>query len=103
MILDEARIHKYTHTNYKISAMNIKYYNFGSSFDTIEFCSRKLHVDTKMIHSTIQGQHLALKWCPLNACRVSQHGVQQSSLDLSLITATSITGRERRTTCTQLD
>jgi hypothetical protein len=40
-ILDEARIHKYTHTNNKLSALNLKYYKFSSSFDTIEFCSRK--------------------------------------------------------------
>jgi hypothetical protein len=37
-ILDEARIHKYTHTNHKLSALNIKYYKFGSNFAT-EFCS----------------------------------------------------------------
>jgi hypothetical protein len=33
-ILDEARIYKCTHTNYKLSYLNIKYYKFGSNFDT---------------------------------------------------------------------
>jgi hypothetical protein len=41
MILDEARIHKYTHINHKLNALNIKYYNFDSSFNITEFCSRK--------------------------------------------------------------
>jgi hypothetical protein len=36
MILNKARIHKYTHTNHELSALNIKYYNFGSCFDTTE-------------------------------------------------------------------
>jgi hypothetical protein len=39
----------------------------------------------------------------VNAYEVSQYRVQLSSLDLSLVTALDITGRERRTTCTQLD
>jgi hypothetical protein len=39
----------------------------------------------------------------VNAYGVSQHVVQPSSLDLSLVTTIGITGRERRTTCTQLD
>jgi hypothetical protein len=39
----------------------------------------------------------------INAYRVSQYVVQPSSLDLLLITALSITGRERRATSTQLD
>jgi hypothetical protein len=39
MILDKARIHKYTHTKHKLSTLNIKHYNYGSSFDTTEFCS----------------------------------------------------------------
>jgi hypothetical protein len=76
-ILDEARLHKYTHTNHKLNTLNIKYYNFGSSFDTTEFCSEKLHVDAEAIHSTIQGQHLAPKMPPskvVNAYRVSQYG-----------------------------
>jgi hypothetical protein len=38
MTLDELRIHKYTHTDYKLSALNIKYYKFSSNFDT-EFYS----------------------------------------------------------------
>jgi hypothetical protein len=59
-ILDEARIHKYTHVNHKLNNLNIKYYNFGSSFDTTEFYSRKLHVDAEAKHSMIQGQHLTL-------------------------------------------
>jgi hypothetical protein len=33
-ILDETRIHKYTHTNHKLSAINIKYYKFSLNFDT---------------------------------------------------------------------
>jgi hypothetical protein len=45
MIIYELRIHKYTHINYKLSVLNIKYYNFGSNFNTIEFYSEKLHVD----------------------------------------------------------
>jgi hypothetical protein len=40
-ILAEARIHKYTYTNHKLNALNIKYYNFDSKFDSIEFCSEK--------------------------------------------------------------
>jgi hypothetical protein len=64
MILDEIRIHKYTHTNYKLSVLNIKYYNFCSSFNTIEFYSGKLYVDAEAIHSTIQGKHLALRCRP---------------------------------------
>jgi hypothetical protein len=40
MILAEARLHKYTHTNYKLNVLNIKYYNFYSRFDTTEFYSR---------------------------------------------------------------
>jgi hypothetical protein len=40
-ILDEARIQKYTHTNHKLSALNLKYYKFGSNFDTMEFYSGK--------------------------------------------------------------
>jgi hypothetical protein len=44
--------------------MNIKYYNFCSSFDTIEFCSGKFHVDAEVIHSMLQGQHLALRCRP---------------------------------------
>jgi hypothetical protein len=43
MILDEARIHRYTHINYKLSAMNIKYYNFDSSFDRTEFCGENIY------------------------------------------------------------
>jgi hypothetical protein len=57
-------MHKYTHTNPKFSALNIKYCNFDTSFDTIEFCSGNVHVDTEEIHSTIQGQHLALRCHP---------------------------------------
>jgi hypothetical protein len=53
MILDEARIHKYTYINHKLSALNIKLYHFGSSFDTTEFYSRKLYVDAEAIHSMI--------------------------------------------------
>jgi hypothetical protein len=64
MIIDEERIHNYTHTNQELSALNIKYYKFGSSFDTTEFYSGKLHVDTEAIHSTLQGQHLVLRCRP---------------------------------------
>jgi hypothetical protein len=39
----------------------------------------------------------------VNAYGVSQHVVQPSSLDPSLVIAIDITGRERRTTGTQLD
>jgi hypothetical protein len=46
-IFDEARIHKYTYTNYQLSALNIEYYNFGSIFDTTEFCSENVHVDAE--------------------------------------------------------
>jgi hypothetical protein len=53
MILDEARIHKYTHANHTLSALNIKYYSFSSSCDTIEFCGEKLHVDAEATHLTI--------------------------------------------------
>jgi hypothetical protein len=41
MIFDEARIHKYTHTNHKLSAPKLKYYKVGLNFDTTEFCSGK--------------------------------------------------------------
>jgi hypothetical protein len=64
MILNQARIHKYTHTNHQLSALNIKYYNFDSSFNITEFYSKKLHVDAEVIHSMIQGQYLALKCRP---------------------------------------
>jgi hypothetical protein len=40
--------------------MNTKYYKFGSRFDTIEFCSGNVNVDAETIHSSIQGQNLAL-------------------------------------------
>jgi hypothetical protein len=53
-----------TSTNIKLSTLNIKYYNFGSSFDTIEFCSGNVHIDAEVIHSMIQGQHLALRCHP---------------------------------------
>jgi hypothetical protein len=33
-ILDKVKIHKYTHTNYKLSDLNIKYYQFSSNFGT---------------------------------------------------------------------
>jgi hypothetical protein len=52
-ILDEARIHKYTHTNHKLSALDIKYYNFDSSFDTTEFYSGKVYVKAEAIQSMI--------------------------------------------------
>jgi hypothetical protein len=32
-ILNEVRIHKYTHINHKVSALNIKYYKFDLNFD----------------------------------------------------------------------
>jgi hypothetical protein len=53
MILDEAGIHKYTHTNHNLSVLNIKYYKFDSSFDTTEFYSRNINVDAETIYSTI--------------------------------------------------
>jgi hypothetical protein len=43
------------HLMIQLSAMNIKYYNFGSSFNTIEFYSEKLHVDAEAMHLMIQG------------------------------------------------
>jgi hypothetical protein len=55
MILDEAKIHKYTHIKYKLSALNIKYYNFDLSFDTTEFYSRIVNIDAEAKHSMIQG------------------------------------------------
>jgi hypothetical protein len=64
MIFDEAGIHKYTHTNHELNALNIKYYNFGSSFDTTKFCSRNVQVDAEAIHPMIQEQHLALRCRP---------------------------------------
>jgi hypothetical protein len=103
-ILDEARIHKYTHTNHELSTMNIKYYNFGSCFYTTEFCSRKVHIDAEVIHSTIQGQHLTLRCCPQkwstpigspNMGPTVEYGPLTSDLPWHH-------RRERRTTCTQL-
>jgi hypothetical protein len=38
----------------------MNYYNFGSSFDTAKFAAENVHVDAEVIHSMIQGQHLAL-------------------------------------------
>jgi hypothetical protein len=63
-ILGEERIHKYTHTNHKLSDLNIKYYKFSSSFNTTEFCSRKVNVDAEVIHSMIEGQLLSLRCHP---------------------------------------
>jgi hypothetical protein len=42
-ILDEARIHKYTHINHKLNTLNIKYYKFSSSFDTQSFAAEITH------------------------------------------------------------
>jgi hypothetical protein len=42
MILDEARIHKYTHTNHKLNALNIKYYNFCFKFQYNRILQRKV-------------------------------------------------------------
>jgi hypothetical protein len=64
MILDEARIHDYTHTNHKLNVLNIKYYDFGSNFDIIEFAVKNVHVNTAAKHSTIQGQHLTIRCRP---------------------------------------
>jgi hypothetical protein len=61
MIIGEGRIRNYTHTNYRLSDLNIKYYKFDSSFNTTEFCSRKVNVYAEAIYSTIQGQHLILR------------------------------------------
>jgi archaellum component FlaF (FlaF/FlaG flagellin family) len=49
----EIRIHKYTYTNYKISAMNIKYYKFSSIFDITEFYNGQLYTNVEAIHSMI--------------------------------------------------
>jgi hypothetical protein len=75
--LDEARIHKYTHRNHKLNALNIEYYNFDSSFYTTEFCSG---TDTHRCGSdTLNGTHVTP--CPkmppstaVNAYGGSQHG-----------------------------
>jgi hypothetical protein len=53
MILDKEKIYKYIHINYKLSALNIKYYNFDSIFDTTKFGSGNVHINVKVIHSTI--------------------------------------------------
>jgi hypothetical protein len=53
MIIGEGRIHNYTHTNYRLNTLNIKYYKFGSSFDTTEFYRENVNVDVKMLHSMI--------------------------------------------------
>jgi hypothetical protein len=105
-ILDEARIHKYTHTNHKLRALNIKYYNFGLCFDTIEFCSRKI---TRRCGSDTLDDTRETP-CPkmppsevVNTYGVSQYMVQPSSLDFSLVIVLGITRRKRRTTYTQLD
>jgi hypothetical protein len=42
MILDEVTIHKYIHITHKLSDLYIKYYNFGSRFNTTEFCSERI-------------------------------------------------------------
>jgi hypothetical protein len=100
MILDEARILKYTHINHKLSNLNIKYYNFYSSFDTTEFCSGKLHVDAESDTLNITRATPCPKMPPsevVNAYQVSQYVVQPLSLDLSLVTTLRITERERRT------
>jgi hypothetical protein len=34
MIFDEAGIHKYTHINYELNDLKIKYYKFDSTFNT---------------------------------------------------------------------
>jgi hypothetical protein len=60
MILGEARIHKYTHTNHELSALDIKILPIEFKFRYIEFCSGIVNVDTEVIHLMIQGQHLAL-------------------------------------------
>jgi hypothetical protein len=88
-----------TSTNIKLSTLNIKYYNFGSSFDTIEFCSGNVHIDAEVIHSMIQGQHLALR-CHPHKWSMRTGSPQPLSLDHSLVTTHVMTGRERRTTCT---
>jgi hypothetical protein len=81
--------------------MNIKYYNFGSSFDTTEFCSRNINVDAEAIYSMIQEKHLTLR-CTL---RSDQHlrvlPVCGSTVESGPLIGTALgsTGRERRTTC----
>jgi hypothetical protein len=98
MVLHEARIHKYTHTNYKLSPLNIKYYNFGSSFDTIEFCSGRI---TCTCRSDTLDDTMATP-CPkmptseaVNAYRVSQYGPTAESGPLTNShPSTSSKGRE---------
>jgi hypothetical protein len=89
--------------NHKLSVLNIKYYNFGSSFDTIKFYSEKV---TRRRGSDTLDDTRATP-CPkmppseaVNACKVSRNVVQPSSLDLPLVAALRITERERTTTCT---
>jgi hypothetical protein len=43
MILGKAKMHKYTDTNYKLSALNIKYYNFMFKFRYNKVCSGKVY------------------------------------------------------------
>jgi hypothetical protein len=64
MILGKARIHKYTHTNHELSALDIKILPIEFKFRYIEFCSGIVNVDTEVIHLMIQGQHLALWYHP---------------------------------------
>jgi hypothetical protein len=63
-ILGEAISHKYTHAYHNLSAMNIKYYKFGSSFVHQSFAVEKVHIDAKAIQSMIEGQHHTLRCHP---------------------------------------
>jgi hypothetical protein len=54
----------------------MNYYNFGSSFDTTEFVAENIYIDAEVIHSTIQGQHLALR------CRHQKRSTSTGSLSI---------------------
>jgi hypothetical protein len=98
MILDELRIHKYTHTKQNITILI--QVSIQQSFEA-EIASR---------YGSDTLDDIRAIACPkmppseaVNAYGVSQYVVQPSSLDLSLVTTIGITGRERRTIYTQLD
>jgi hypothetical protein len=87
IILDEARIHKYTHINHKLSDLNIKSYNLGSSFKTSEFYSGKVthRCESDTLDDTRATPYPKMPPSEVvNAYGVSQYVVQSSSLDLLL-------------------
>jgi hypothetical protein len=64
MILNEARIHKYTCTNHELSVLNIKILQFEFKFRYIEFCSGIINVDAEAVQLMIHRRHLALRRRP---------------------------------------